>query len=583
MEKKGFTLVELMVVIVILAVLALIAVPVYTGVRENVSESVYESKIEEILSKSEQYAEETGKVVFDVKSLIENGQLSADNEQGEYKDPRDGRDMGCDIINITYENGSYQGKINQNEDKCYSEEELENLYGMIELYVVDASENEIAQSNEWMKQQKIKVKYRFKEEYQHLEANIKEIFWTGGEEKICEKDTLKDCESYEIETTSVRNVLTNITIHVQLDISGGELISSASKEVKLDIEKPTVLAGSIVIDNDVDISSKRKVEFELSDGSGSGVKEYSLVTTKTCHGASYKSASDGIQTEYLNDGTYYICVKDKVGNETEDSDLDKTENQIQVSNVVTGTPTIKNARIESRNASYNTNRVNIIIEAYNGSNTTTGLRMCISKTGFLNGCSWQNYTNRIDNYLLTDREDIYDGVNRKIYVSIQDSAGNVVSREANYTVYSYCQQKNPSKVYTDADYGSCSVLCGGGVQYRRYKIVDKYFSGYTCSTGQDRRTCNNQDCCSKTEISSYGSWSSCSASCGSGTKTRTEYRVSSYDGRSCPSTTQSKSCSSSCSSSDGGGGGGGGGTSCCDYSTGTVDCCGAGGCSGPGC
>ena len=37
-----------------------------------------------------------------------------------------------------------------------------------------------------------------------------------------------------------------------------------------------------------------------------------------CTGNEYetnkKNANEGVQTEYLNNGTYYVCVTDKVGN-----------------------------------------------------------------------------------------------------------------------------------------------------------------------------------------------------------------------------------------------------------------------------
>ena len=45
--KKGFTLIEVMATIVILAIILLIAVPIYNGVRENINESIYNSKIED--------------------------------------------------------------------------------------------------------------------------------------------------------------------------------------------------------------------------------------------------------------------------------------------------------------------------------------------------------------------------------------------------------------------------------------------------------------------------------------------------------------------------------------------------------
>ena len=96
--KKGFTMIELLGVIVISCILILIAVPIYNGIKKSINESLYESKIKEVLSKSEVYKEETNKYFFDIKTLIEEGYLTADNELEEYIDPRNGRYMVCDII-----------------------------------------------------------------------------------------------------------------------------------------------------------------------------------------------------------------------------------------------------------------------------------------------------------------------------------------------------------------------------------------------------------------------------------------------------------------------------------------------------
>ena len=72
-NKKGFTLIEVMATIVILAILLVIAVPIYNGVSEKINESIYQSKIDEVIAKAESYARENHAFVFNIQTLIENG------------------------------------------------------------------------------------------------------------------------------------------------------------------------------------------------------------------------------------------------------------------------------------------------------------------------------------------------------------------------------------------------------------------------------------------------------------------------------------------------------------------------------
>lgn len=100
--KKGFTLVEILAVIAIMAVLVLIAVPTYNTISGTMKENVYNAKIEELKAKGLTHAEETGQVVFSVDTLINEGKITPDNETGVYKDPKNNRKMNCDIIHISF-------------------------------------------------------------------------------------------------------------------------------------------------------------------------------------------------------------------------------------------------------------------------------------------------------------------------------------------------------------------------------------------------------------------------------------------------------------------------------------------------
>ena len=487
--NKGFTLVEIMATIVILTVVLLIAVPIYNGVREGINENIYDSKIKEVLAKGESYASENHASVFDIKTLIEAGEISADNETGVYKDPRTGRDMRCDILNALYKENHYEISITKSE-VCYSKEELENLYGMVELKVYNEENVEIEklEDTEWIRESKVKVRYEFKEEYKGYEDSIESVIWTGEEIKSCQKENVADCFEYRIETSEIKNVVVSLELTINMD---GVLIKNqVQKNILVDLQIPSVIDGSVNVDNEVSTNNERRVEFELSDGSGSGIRSYSIVKNKSCSGDEYEqnkqSASEGIQSTYLGNGDYYICVEDKVGNKSSERDLDEERNQIHVEGVDTSKPVISSFTIKSRKSGYNALETSLTISAKDDGGTSN-LEMCVSNTGYLKGCSWEKYTSS-KNWTLTGS---LDGKERTVYLSIRDSAGNIVNRSAKYTTYKECSKT--SKVYTDSSYGSCSKSCGGGLQYRAYAMKDKYTSKQ-CSTGKDSKTCNTQSC-----------------------------------------------------------------------------------------
>ena len=184
MNKKGFTLIELLTVIVIIGIVTGIGIPIYNNVRNNANERLYQSKVKAIETAAISFAEESNQNIFNVKDLIENGKLSPDNQTGEYIDPRNNKDMKCNIVNVIYDNNNYYANLTEN-DVCMSEEELQNLYGMFSLHVY-SDKNLTKRIDNWTSNGVVYVSYEWKSMYQGYERyNPTLTYFGNGVEDTC--------------------------------------------------------------------------------------------------------------------------------------------------------------------------------------------------------------------------------------------------------------------------------------------------------------------------------------------------------------------------------------------------------------
>lgn len=116
MNKKGFTLVELLAVIVILSILAVISFAIIFKLIDNSRNDIYNSNINTIETAAEKWAAQNSKLIgkttpycLDVDRLVSGGYIKADS----LKDPRQ-KNAG----NITgYVKISYDNAYNQYEYK----------------------------------------------------------------------------------------------------------------------------------------------------------------------------------------------------------------------------------------------------------------------------------------------------------------------------------------------------------------------------------------------------------------------------------------------------------------------------------
>jgi subtilisin-like proprotein convertase family protein len=96
-------------------------------------------------------------------------------------------------------------------------------------------------------------------------------------------------------------------------------------------------------------------------------------------------------------------------------------------------------------------------------------------------------------------------------------------------------------------WSSCDVSCGGGTQFRtRPVLVQGANGGLPCGPTIEYRACNTQVCPVDCQVSAWGPWSACDASCGGGQqfRTRTVITPAANGGQACPNLIEYRACNS---------------------------------------
>ena len=356
MKSKGFTLTEILAVIVILAILVGIGTPVYYNITNNTRKNEYNTKINYLKTQAIKFAEETNiesAKTITVSTLVQNGYVVADNyiddEGGEIpfiQNPQDSEDnLACRIINIGIDGYDRTASVTEDSNcdlvvqevlatalgiKAYDYEKLNNgSYKIIKELSYDSSTS----SFEWTKSDVLLI---INPNYSSL---VDARFTVEGTTKVIDKNDVFTNPSVgatvnklysNMETINALSILrASVSVSAQFNENNQIVGKNVTTEVKIDKEEPIVSSTSYSGWTSKDSDEQKSLTVYLSDGNGSGpafvyltkndnkneINQYNKYAVnsdgqaKVTHG--YQTSSSQV---LLENGDYYIWGEDKVGN-----------------------------------------------------------------------------------------------------------------------------------------------------------------------------------------------------------------------------------------------------------------------------
>ena len=370
-KSKGFTLTELLAVIVILGILIGIAIPIYINITKNIKENEYQSKKTMIESLAVNYAEEYDLTAskFTAARLISNGMMSADKyvmEEGIeipfVINPKDENDnMSCHIITLTMENHEFRAELSDESDCSFTVQEVNDINLGITAYRLDG--NTIVG----------------KEIYMTPDANnpsYKIMNWVNKDVLIAinpkDDKEVRLIVNGNTQTITSENMLSDIkdgmTVKNQSEYSN-VIVARAEKILKSDVpvnlqteEGINKITIGVRIDKEAAIvntekfsgwtSKNKRTLVYLSDGNGSGPKGVYLTKTPTLDknndpffnvnddgsNAALIEGAIGDDDGGLENGIYYLWPVDIAGN------IASTPTALEIKNIDDKPPVISDMK-----------------------------------------------------------------------------------------------------------------------------------------------------------------------------------------------------------------------------------------------
>lgn len=315
MKKDGFTIVELLATILVLAVIIGLAIPGYNTINSSVRKRHRENLIKEIEIAASSYAFDSGETLFFVNDLITEGYYKGDNND-EVIDPVSNMSLNCYAISVEKIKDSYKATFIDSKDYTISG----NVCNVNDLKK-DSNKLSIVSSstqiNGWYKGN---VNLNISSNVDNFVINCAEpnkCTWTST--SGIRKSVLDN--NLSISVDNVKTILNTKYIFEYITYENDNVNKyTASTDLKIDNEAPIIYSAEISISDRYTDTISKYVTISASDGSGSGIKSYYLgkytgSNCSTIDDSKYtNSKTFEVSSATGGNGTYQICVKDNVGN-----------------------------------------------------------------------------------------------------------------------------------------------------------------------------------------------------------------------------------------------------------------------------
>ncbi len=353
-NKKGFTLTELLAVIAIVAILSIAAMSGYSAMSNNSKKKTLEQKVSQIELAAEKYAKDTNVAssqTISINKLILMGYLQPDSTNADglalLKNPVNNDNMVCNLVTIERTGDGYKAKFVDGEKDCnIAREEIVDSNVDIQVLKFKATTDRIIESIEDSNEYEwVNDDILINVSSETYEKNARSISYEyGGNVTTKTINDANKARTASSEATYSEDYYNEIVIRDFGSIFNGPVnitynmkdgsVKTVKLIIKIDQEKPM---GYSALNNDTSTHSTKLVNLYFDDSNGSGVKGYYYSTnkdetgvyigedkTEVIEGDTKYTYTHDAGTMEVYRGIYYIRVVDHVGNTSEPIGVDVT-------------------------------------------------------------------------------------------------------------------------------------------------------------------------------------------------------------------------------------------------------------------